>query len=96
MLPKCDPNFRLWLTAEPHDRFPTVLLQQSIKVTYESPPGIKKNMQRTYAQWNSEHNDQSNVLIAQTRFALAWFHAVVQERRTYIPQVVCVHYTIQH
>lgn len=28
-------NFRLWLTAESHPKFPTILLQTSLKVTYE-------------------------------------------------------------
>ena len=28
-------NFRLWLTAESHPKFPTILLQSSLKVTYE-------------------------------------------------------------
>ncbi len=32
------PGFRLWLTTEPHTNFPPILLQQSLKITYESPP----------------------------------------------------------
>lgn len=28
-------NFRLWLTAEPHLKFTPILLQTSLKVTYE-------------------------------------------------------------
>lgn len=28
-------NFRLWLTTEAHSKFSTVLLQSSLKVTYE-------------------------------------------------------------
>ena len=35
-------NFRLWLTSESHPNFPTILLQSSLKITYESPPGLKK------------------------------------------------------
>ncbi|XP_068211563.1 cytoplasmic dynein 2 heavy chain 1 [Palaemon carinicauda] len=80
-------DFRLWLTAEPHTKFTPVLLQISLKVTYEAPAGIKKNLQRTYDSWNPEmiaRGNQANR--AQALFILAWFHAVVQERRTYIPQ----------
>lgn len=80
-------NFRLWLTTESHPKFPTVLLQSSLKVTYEAPPGIKKNLQRTYDSWSQEYVSQGNsILRSQALFALAWFHAVVQERRCYIPQ----------
>lgn len=30
------PEFRLWLTTEPHDEFPPLLLQQSLKVTIKT------------------------------------------------------------
>ena len=54
----------------------------------QAPPGIKKNMQRTYENWTPEFIAQSNsVARAQSLFALCWFHALVQERRNYIPQV---------
>ena len=35
---KCHDNFRLWLTAEVHPKFPTILLQSSLKLTYEVRP----------------------------------------------------------
>jgi len=79
-------SFRLWLTTEPHDNFPAILLQQSLKVTYESPPGIKQNLLRTYEVWDSAYLSQGGVIRAQLLFILAWFHAILQERRTYIPQ----------
>ena len=41
-------KFRLWLTTESHDAYPTILLQQAVKLTYEAPPGLKKNLERTY------------------------------------------------
>ena len=46
-------NFRLWLTAEPHPKFSSILAEASLKVTYESPPGIKRNLQRTLQSWSS-------------------------------------------
>ncbi|KAK7489861.1 hypothetical protein BaRGS_00018883, partial [Batillaria attramentaria] len=80
-------DFRLWMTAEVHPKFPTILLQSSLKVTYESPPGVKRNLTRTYEGWSPEYVARGgNVVRAQALFALAWFHAVVQERRMYIPQ----------
>jgi dynein heavy chain 2 len=32
-------DFRLWLTSESHPSFTSILLQQSMKATFESPPG---------------------------------------------------------
>ena len=43
-----NPAFRLWLTTEPHANFPAILLQQSLKITFEAPPGLQKNLQRTF------------------------------------------------
>jgi dynein heavy chain 2 len=83
---KPKPKFRLWLTTEPHPTFPSILLQQSLKVTYESPPGIKQNLLRTFESWDSAYFAQGSIVRAQILFVLAWFHAIVQERRTYIPQ----------
>ncbi|KAK6296187.1 hypothetical protein J4Q44_G00339000 [Coregonus suidteri] len=81
-------GFRLWLTAEVHPKFPPILLQSSLKITYEAPPGLKKNLLRTYESWSPEQISKGGLLSrAQSLFCLAWFHAVCQERRNYIPQV---------
>lgn len=85
LLPQAHADFRLWLTTESHPRFPTILLQQSLKITFEAPPGIKKNLQRTYEGWGGEYVERGTVIRAQLLFVLAWFHAVVQERRKFIP-----------
>ena len=81
-------DFRLWLTSEVHPKFPTILLQSSIKITYEAPPGIKKNLLRTFEMWTPEEFSRGgNATRSQILFLLAWFHAIAQERRKYIPQV---------
>ncbi|XP_041658498.1 cytoplasmic dynein 2 heavy chain 1 isoform X2 [Cheilinus undulatus] len=81
------PGFRLWLTAEVHSRFPPILLQSSLKITYEAPPGLKKNLLRTFESWTPEQISKGGILVrSQSLFCLAWFHAVCQERRNYIPQ----------
>eukprot|EP00743_Colponemidia_sp_Colp-15_P007052 GILK01007609.1.p1 GENE.GILK01007609.1~~GILK01007609.1.p1 ORF type:complete len:2172 (-),score=437.61 GILK01007609.1:43-6558(-) len=79
-------GFRLWLTTEAHSKFPPILLESSLKITYESPPGIKKNLQRTFESWGPQFIEHGSPLRSQMLFTLAWFHAVMQERRTYIPQ----------
>ncbi|XP_034521541.1 LOW QUALITY PROTEIN: cytoplasmic dynein 2 heavy chain 1 [Ailuropoda melanoleuca] len=80
-------TFRLWLTAEVHPHFTPILLQSSLKITYESPPGLKKNLMRTYESWTPEQiSKKDNIHRAHALFSFAWFHAACQERRNYIPQ----------
>ncbi|XP_071452948.1 cytoplasmic dynein 2 heavy chain 1 [Hetaerina americana] len=89
-------NFRVWLITEPHPEFSQTLARSSLKVTFESPPGVKKNMQRTLTTWGSNFlcpgRGSNGVLRARALFTLAWFHAVVQERRNFIPQGWYKHY----
>lgn len=82
-----DKKFRLWLTSEPHGRFPSILLQSSLKITYETPPGVKNNLMRTFSYVTpSQEQQQQNPVMTQLLFVLSWFHALIQERRKYIPQ----------
>ena len=90
-------GFRLWLTTEAHDKFPVVLLRSARKVTFEAPPGVKKNLLRTYAAWSDDFVREapsgiSSPTRSQALFALAWLHAILQERRTYMPQGWCKFY----
>jgi dynein heavy chain 2 len=79
-------GFRLFLTSEPHPRFPATLLQASLKITYEAPPGIRQNLLRAYEAWTPAYIRDGPAVRAQLLFLLAWFHAVVQERRTFVPR----------
>jgi dynein heavy chain 2 len=79
-------EFRLWLTSEEHSSFPSILLQESLKATYESPPGIKKNLQRSLENLDQDEFDNGGATRARLLFLLSSFHAVVQERRTFLPQ----------
>ena len=80
------PGFRIWLTTEPHPSFPATLLQKSLKVAVEAPPGIRMNLIRTYESWTPEFVSAGTSLRARSLFALAWLHAVLQERRNFVPQ----------
>jgi dynein heavy chain 2 len=51
-----DKKFRLWLTSEAHPKFPSILLQSSLKITYETPPGIKNNLTRTFQYVQPSNN----------------------------------------
>ena len=85
-------NFRLWLTSEPHNKFSHVLLESCYKLSYETPPGVKQNIERIYQIWNSSLFNQPNLisiqdpLTYQSLYCMSVLHALLQERRTYIPQ----------
>lgn len=79
-------NFRCWLTTEPHAKFPPILLETSLKVTYEAPPGVKKNLLRTLESWSQSWFADGPEIRSQVMFVCAHFHAIMQERRAYIPQ----------
>lgn len=81
------PNFRLWLFSEPDEHFPSTVLQGSLKVTYESPPGVRNNLLRTLRRWQGL-NISGGVVKMQCLYILAWLHALLQERRTFVPQVL--------
>ena len=86
-LTNINEKFRLYLTTESHPKFSPILLQSCIKYTYETPPGVKKNMERIYQQWSIDLlNNINQPDIFQALFSLAFIHAILQERRTYIPQ----------
>jgi len=79
-------NFRLFLTSEATPAFPAIMLKNALKLTFESPPGVKKNLLATYDGWNPEWLKSLDEKHAQLLFSLAWMHAIVQERRAYCPQ----------
>ena len=78
-------DFRLWLTTEPTEKFPALLLETCYKVAYESPPGVKKNIERAYSLVDESFLSKS-ALNKQLVFVLSYFHSVVQERREFVPQ----------
>jgi hypothetical protein len=55
------------------------------QVTFEAPPGLKQNLTRTLASWSPEALARGGPLRAQLSFLLAWLHALLQERRSYVP-----------
>ncbi|CBZ37876.1 dynein heavy chain, putative [Leishmania donovani] len=86
MVLKPDASFRLFLTSEAHDEFPSMLLGQSLKITFEPPPGIKQNLLRTYSGWDAAFVNEKDEKQRQLLFAAAALQAIVQERRSYVPQ----------
>ncbi|KEG14252.1 putative dynein heavy chain [Trypanosoma grayi] len=77
-------EFRLWLTTEPSRDFPMGILQRSLKVVNEPPNGLKMNMKNTLSKVTEDQLDAcQHSAFRPLVFTLAFFHAVVQERRKY-------------
>ncbi|XP_063753564.1 dynein axonemal heavy chain 10 [Eleginops maclovinus] len=84
MITKPNPSFRLWVTTNPITDFPIGILQKSLKVVTEPPNGLKLNMRATYCKISRETlNACSHPAFRSLVYVLAFFHAVVQERRKY-------------
>eukprot|EP00884_Botryococcus_braunii_P017803 jgi/Botrbrau1/4706/Bobra.0218s0027.1 len=81
----CHRDFRLWLTTAPAASFPAGVLQTGIKITLETPQGIKANLRQTVSQISEEDfscgeksGDWRHLL-----YATCLFHAVLLERRKF-------------
>ena len=81
-----NPNFRCWITTEPHPKFPINMLQSSIKYTAEPPQGLRAGLKKTYNLVTQETLELSNMFQWKPMlFCTAFLHSVVQERRKFGP-----------
>ena len=77
-------DFRLWITTDPTPTFPIGILQRSLKVVTEPPAGLKLNLRSTFFKLHPEVLDNcSHEAYKPLIYVLAFFHAVVLERRKY-------------
>ena len=78
-------DYRLWLTSMPSTKFPVPVLQNGIKITNEPPKGLKANLLRTYTEVTEANYESCKKPheFKKLLFSLAFFHAVILERRKY-------------
>ena len=77
-------NFRIFLTSEAHPNIPVSLLESSVKISFEAPPGLKNSLVRTLQDWKSKNLfHKGGASRARSLYALAWLHAVCLERKRY-------------
>ncbi|XP_028177563.1 dynein heavy chain 10, axonemal, partial [Ostrinia furnacalis] len=84
LMEKPHPEYRLWLTTDPTPTFPIGILQRSLKVVTEPPNGLKLNLRNTYFKMRTHALEECpHPAYKKLVYVLAFFHAVVQERRKY-------------
>ena len=82
------PDFRLWISCEPHKEFPLSLLQMAIKCTIEPPKGIQAGLYRTFTTMINQDFLEKVEPSPQWRaivYSLCFMHTIVQERRKFGP-----------
>ena len=96
----CHKDFRVWCTTYPSDIFPSSVLQNGVKMTMEPPKGLKANLAGSFSldpiadpafysscddAGGEEATYDKGLTFRRLAYGLAFFHAVLQERRLYGP-----------
>ncbi|CAD2218435.1 ATP-binding dynein motor region/Dynein heavy chain region D6 P-loop domain/Dynein heavy chain AAA lid domain/Dynein heavy chain C-terminal domain containing protein, putative [Angomonas deanei] len=63
---------------------PINLIEESLVVVYEPPPGLKSLLQQTYGTMHAEE-EEGHSMLQRVYLAVAWVHAVIMERLFYVP-----------
>ncbi|XP_047369553.1 cytoplasmic dynein 2 heavy chain 1 isoform X1 [Vespa velutina] len=79
------PTTRIWLTTEECIGFYPGLAGLCLKLAYEPPEGVKRNLKRSFQQLQQLDVNKINDNIP-GMFLLSWLHSTIQERRKFVPQ----------
>jgi len=86
--PMCTTNknssTKIWLTTEECSGFYPGLAGLCLKLAYEPPEGVKRNVRKSLQQLRQSQRNGDDVTA--TTMVLAWLHATLQERRNFVPQ----------
>ncbi|XP_017891098.1 cytoplasmic dynein 2 heavy chain 1 isoform X2 [Ceratina calcarata] len=77
-----NPATRIWLTTEECLGFYPSLAALCLKLAYEPPEGVKRNARRSFQQL---HQNRQDLNVAGS-LMLSWLHAILQERRKFVPR----------
>jgi len=85
-----DKQFRLFLSSKPDKSFPISLLKVGIKMTIESPRGLKNNLKQNFVSGgyvNSKlfDTDEFGPHWKRLVFSLGFIHALIHERKKFGP-----------
>jgi len=80
-----NPNFRLFLSADPSNGIPIGILDRSIKLTNEPPDGVLANLKRSFALFSKEDFEDRDAKVKAILFALCHFHSLMLERKKFGP-----------
>lgn len=82
---KVHPDFRLFLSSMPSKNFPVSILQNSIKLTNETPKGLKSNLMRSLNDVDEEMFEIHILSNAWRKmiFGLCVFHGIIIERKKF-------------
>jgi dynein heavy chain len=83
-LTKIHESFRLWLSSDPNPKFPISVLQKSVKMTTESPSGLRANMSALVSSLIGEVFDKKPDQYKTLIFSLCFLHSVIIERRKFL------------
>jgi hypothetical protein len=83
---RINPKFRLWLSTVQHDKMPTQILRNSVKISLQQPTGVKLKMERLIEKMEAESSWRrltEKRLYKNMYISLSYLHSVLDGRSQY-------------